>query len=248
MGASNALAAYALYAAKVPPTSMTVLVYMALVSKDSDTEPWWSQGHAALAVCCLGAAEPVDAAALRAVRRAITPLFGAGAITVDRHSSGHGDRAIAVKYRLWLTKPAPDENRPVHNPSAPDENRPTPTTRVGRKVSPRRTKSGQAPDENRPPKEYEEYEERIEKQEYIPGSTPPASVRAREHRDDSEFVSQPEGKPGTDAPLSEPANPANPAGSDAVRGRGHWRDPRKIAAEQADRSRAERAKAEAMPS
>jgi hypothetical protein len=123
MGASNALAAYALYGGKVPPTSLTLLVYMALVSLDTDTEPWWSQGHAMLAIQCLGRDPLVETgdeeedrkaarAAAAAVERAVKPLFGAGAITVARHSSGHPGRHINVRYRLWLVKPAPDELRP----------------------------------------------------------------------------------------------------------------------------------------
>jgi hypothetical protein len=160
MGSSNALAAFRLYGGKVPPTSLNLLAYMALVSVDKDAEPWWSQGHEMLAIQVLGEPEPVTDAALRAVRRGITPLFEAGAITAARRSSGHGGRVIQVRYRLWLTCPAPDGNRPVHNGATPDGNRPIRNGGVGRKVVERRTKSGQAQDGNRPPNEYEEYEER----------------------------------------------------------------------------------------
>ena len=148
MGAANALAAYRLYAGKIPQTSLSVLAYMALVTLDRDGEPNWWEGHETIAIRCFGYPEPVTETGLRAVRRAITPLFGAGAITVTRHSSGHGDRAITVRYRLWLTQPAPDEKRPVHNRG------------VGRKTVARRTKNGRAPDEKRPTKDYEEDEER----------------------------------------------------------------------------------------
>ena len=183
MGAANALAAYALYAGRIPSTSLAVLVYMALVSKDSDTEPWWSQGHDVLAVQALGAAEPVTDTQLRAVRRAVTPLFETGAVTVARHSFGRGNRSSAVRYRLWLIKPALDENRPVHNHAAPDGFRPAQAASTGRKVVEHRTKSGRAPDENRPPKEYEEYEEREEEQEYTGLVALPVPVRAREAGD-----------------------------------------------------------------
>ena len=78
VGASNALAAYALYAGKVPSTSLAMLVYMAVVSLDKDAEPWWSQGHAMLAVQCLGRDEltptgddQADQKALEAMRRAV---------------------------------------------------------------------------------------------------------------------------------------------------------------------------------
>jgi hypothetical protein len=147
MGAANALAAYKLYAGKIPQTSMSVLVYMALVALDRNEEPAWWEGHEMLAIRCYGYPEPVTDAGLRAVRRGITPLFAAGAITVIRHSSGRLGRVTTVRYRLWLTHPAPDGKRPVHNVS------------VGRKNDERRTKNGRAQDGNRPPKEKEEKEE-----------------------------------------------------------------------------------------
>ena len=50
MGASNVHAAYARYAGKVPATSMQLLAFMAVVSKDDDAQPWYGQGHEALAV------------------------------------------------------------------------------------------------------------------------------------------------------------------------------------------------------
>lgn len=254
MGASNALAAYALYAGKVPSTSLTALVYMALVSKDSDTEPWWSQGHAMLAIHCLGRepfAETGDderdrkaaRSAAAAVERAVRPLFAAGAITVARHSSGHPGRTVHVRYRLWLVKPAPDElrsrlyrsgpddpdpfaphgNRGVHNSapftetpqnlhpgeSAPHGNRGAQTVRTPRKPCPHPTVSVTAPHENRGTKEYEENEERIEEQENMSVSSPPASVRAREDSDEDGDVGHEAGKPGgAGAPLSEPAQTA----------------------------------------
>lgn len=157
MGASHIAAAYALYAAKVPSTPFKVLVYMALITPDRDAEPQFWQGHEALAVHCFGYREPITPAGLRAVRRAITPLFDTGAITVARHSSGHGARAITVRYRLHLDRPAPDEMRPqVHqgggrtfgpdddpDPFAPDGNRPVHNSSKSRADS-------SAPDGNRP--------------------------------------------------------------------------------------------------
>jgi hypothetical protein len=167
MGAANALAAYRMYAGQVPPTSLLALVYMATVSLDRDAEPMWWEGHEILAVRILGASEPVTDAALRAVRRAVTPLFRTGAITVDRHSSAHGSRLITVRYRLWLATPAPDGIRPVHNrpepaddPPAQDGIRPVDSASTGRFLVEHRTISGRAPDGNRPPEEYEETEER----------------------------------------------------------------------------------------
>ena len=64
VGASNALAAYVKYAGKVPPQSLTVLVYMALVSKDADERPWFGAGHEALAQHALGRPGPTTLADL----------------------------------------------------------------------------------------------------------------------------------------------------------------------------------------
>lgn len=140
------LAAFKLYAGQVPPTSLNVLAYMAAVALDRDAEPRFWEGHAMLAIRCLGSVEPVSEADLRAVRRAVTPLFTVGAITVDRHSSGHRSKAITVRYRLWLACPAPVGNRPVQK------------SRVGRKASGAEAGVGRkvvfAQDGNRPPKEY----------------------------------------------------------------------------------------------
>jgi hypothetical protein len=148
MGAANALAAYRLYAGKIPPLSMNALAYMSLVALDKDGEPSWWEGHEMLAVRCLGRPEPVTKSDLRAVERAITPLFGAGAITTVRHASGHHGRLVTVRYRLWLQHPAPDEKR----------RKPGVSTR--RNVTQLPTFSDAAPDEKRRTKEKEEEEER----------------------------------------------------------------------------------------
>lgn len=112
MGASNALAAYRLYAAELPSTALSVLVYMALVALDADAQPMFWQGAEAIAVHCLGRCEPLSKSDMRAVERAITPLYAAGAITIDRVPSGrHGKTGLTARYRLWLLEPAPDEKR-----------------------------------------------------------------------------------------------------------------------------------------
>jgi hypothetical protein len=148
MGSSNALAAYRLYAGRVTATSLNVLVYMALVALDRDDEPSWWEGHEMLAIRCLGRADPVTRTDLRAVERAITPLFDEGAITTIRHASGRHGRITTVRYRLWLISPAPDEKRRERKPGS------------RRKVAQLPTKSGTAPDEKRRTKEEEEEEER----------------------------------------------------------------------------------------
>ena len=148
MGSANALAAYRVYAGNVSSTAMKVLAYMALVSLDHASEPSYWEGHEMLAIRCFGASEPVTDSDLRAVRRAITPLLEAGAITTIRHASGHRGRIITARYRLWITEPAPDAKRPKRR------------SRIGRKTVSHRTENGLAPDGNRPTKEKEEKEER----------------------------------------------------------------------------------------
>ena len=148
MGSANALAAYRLYGGKIPPVSLNVLAYMALVSLDRKPEPSWWEGHEMLAIRCFGRPEPVTKTDLRAVERAITPLFRAGAITTIRHASGHHDRVITARNRLWLEHPAPDEKR----------RKPRVSTRRNAVQHP--TFSGHAPDEKRRTKEKEEKEER----------------------------------------------------------------------------------------
>jgi hypothetical protein len=160
MGAANALAAYHLYSGKIPPTSLNSLVYMALVSLDRDAEPSWWEGHEMLATRVLGRTPPSVSrhltraqrqereAVLRAVERAITPLFDAGAITTTRQASGHAGRVTNVRYRLWLTGPAPDDIRR-------ERHRQLPTETVGSKAQ-LPTESVGAPDGNRRTKEEEE--------------------------------------------------------------------------------------------
>src|SRR4051812_14821525 len=81
VGASNALAAFHRWAGKIPGTSMQVLTYMALVSKDKDDWPWYGQGQESLAQFALGRDNP-GRADVRAVSRAMQPLLDAGAVTV----------------------------------------------------------------------------------------------------------------------------------------------------------------------
>lgn len=190
MGASNALAAFRLYAGKVPPTALNVLTYMALVALDRDEEPRYWEGHEALAVHCLGRDEAaIDDSDLRAVRRAITALFDAGAVTVVRRSSGRREKNLTAQYRLHLVKPAPDEKRPTETAPmrpSPDGNRPTSEVITGRKVTDHRTESDRSPDGNRPPEEEEDHKERDKtSEEYSLPSSDSAPVGAREVPDEA---------------------------------------------------------------
>lgn len=155
MGASNVVAAYALYAGRVPATSMQVLAYMAVVSKDGDPRPWFGQGHAALAEHALGRKRPITDSDERAVRRAITPLLQAGAITTDRPAArDRRDGPNTARYRLHL-----DVGRIPSCGSSPDldgvddPRRTDSGAHVGRNSDPRRTESVPTQDENRPTEE-----------------------------------------------------------------------------------------------
>lgn len=102
MGATNAMLAYRLYAGRVPATSMQLLAFMALVSRDDDDRPWYGQGHEALAVHALGRQAPATRADIAAVERAITPLKRIKAIEVDRRAAVRRDGPSTVRYRLRL--------------------------------------------------------------------------------------------------------------------------------------------------
>ena len=147
MGASNVIAAYALYAGKVPATSMQVLAYMAAVSKDADDEPWYGQGHMALAEHALGRdIEPcgcVDSCKHNrpheeAVRRAVKPLREIGAITVSRAPARRRtDGPSTVRYQLHLVVPATVQ-RPTETVSNAPRN---PWQRPTKSMGPRRKRS-----------------------------------------------------------------------------------------------------------
>jgi hypothetical protein len=169
MGASNALAAFRRWAGKVPGGSLTLLAYMALVSKDKDDWPWYGQGQEALAEFALGRENP-DRSDLRAVSRAMQPLLDEGAVTVDRAAAGRTDGNTTARYRLNLTDRADEERRKwesTHDGKRRTSKRvedPQRTTKNGRDVrrkpTRRTTESGTTYDGNRRTKEEEDQEER----------------------------------------------------------------------------------------
>lgn len=174
MGAANAASAYRLYAGRIPATSLNVLVYMALVALDKDPEPSFWQGQEELAMRSLGREKP-DKAAIKAVERAMTPLFEAGAVTTVRHSSGSRDRKITARYRLWLITPAPPGNRGAvkgldAESHPPDNGVWTSYPPPGNRPSTPRNPGQHPPETVYPPpgkrgaNEYEEYEEKEEQQ------------------------------------------------------------------------------------
>lgn len=193
MGASNALAAFRRWAGKVPASSMMLLTYMALVSKDKDDWPWYGQGQESLAEFALGRENP-DRTDVRAVSRAMQPLLDAGAVTVDRASAARADGNSTARYRLNISDRADAERRKweeTHDgkrrTSKPDQD-PQRTTKNGgdvrRKVARRTTVSDATYDENRRTKEEEDQEER--ENQGISGSSQTAShsSRAREPSDE----------------------------------------------------------------
>jgi hypothetical protein len=170
MGASNVAAAYTTWAGKVPPLSMVVLTYMALVSRDGDRQPWFGQGHAALAVHALGRVEPVTEADIRAVERAVAPLAKAGAIRADRRASVRRDGPSTVRYRLNLWPSDVPRNSTDDTAVDIDADHPSRPTESGahvpRNPESRPTESVATSHGNRGTEEYEEYEEQ-EKEEGV---------------------------------------------------------------------------------
>ncbi|MFV2172392.1 hypothetical protein ACFHW2_11580 [Actinomadura sp. LOL_016] len=131
MGALNVKRAYAAFAGKVPPLSMQLLAYMAVVSLDGDAEPWFGQGHRVLAEEALGRPAPAEEKDVRAVERAIGPLLKAGAIVADRRPAPRRDAPGTVRYRLILPRsvvprnPVDVEARGGDVPRKPSDERPT---------------------------------------------------------------------------------------------------------------------------
>jgi DNA-binding transcriptional ArsR family regulator len=146
---------------------MQILVYMALVSIDDDSRPWFGMGHEALAEHALGRPAPITDSDIRAVERAITPLRRAGAIETDRRASVRRDGPSTARYRLVLVrrKASDDGDHAPRNPSgdrsgkhrasavdnqAQDSQRPTESGVHARRISDSRpTNFGLTPDENR---------------------------------------------------------------------------------------------------
>lgn len=162
MGAKNVAAVYQRYAGRIPGSSIAVLIYMALVSKDRDPWPWFALGHHALAEHALGRSNPGDAD-LRAVARAMGPLLDCEAVTVDRGGASRAGGNTTARYRLnihaesdeerrlWLN--TPDGKRRASNPHRKPRD---PTVCDGdtrRKVARDPTVSGERPDGNRRTKE-----------------------------------------------------------------------------------------------
>lgn len=174
MGATNVKRAYAIWAGKVPPQPMVVLLYMALVSMDSDRAPWFGQGHEALAEHALGRKPAATKKELdanqRAVERAVAPLLEAGALIADRKPAPRANAPRTGRYRLSLGREDVPRNASDEPPteSVPDvprntSQRPTETvdTSHGNRGTEEEEETGgekggvnqsvQAPEADRPP-------------------------------------------------------------------------------------------------
>jgi hypothetical protein len=168
MGAGNVALAFQIYAGKVPPTSMQVLLYMALVSKDADANPWFSKGREAIAELALGRTMPFDRSDARAVERAIEPLLAVGAISTDRKASVRRDGDSTARYRLnlsitdaprksWAEKRAHAPRKTSGEKAAAKDSRPTKSApHAPRNSSSRPTVSVLTPHENRGPEDKED--------------------------------------------------------------------------------------------
>ena len=165
MGASNALLVYRVYGSAVGDRALRLLTYMALVSRDRDSEPWCQIGHEALSEFALGHPLPDEQKAreqaLRIVRRAMTQLADAGAVRTIKRAT-FGRRGVSpARYRLYLTGPCP-ESRPksVHrsknDPSPPVRNRPVAVASIGHSMTVHRSLNGRPQVTERPTKEEEE--------------------------------------------------------------------------------------------
>lgn len=116
MGAGNALRVYNAWGGKLSGKPLALLAYMALHSRDGDSDPWYGLGHADLAVHVFGIdlKSHIDPrkrdVQLRKVRRHVTPLFLAKAIeTKDRATYGLlGEHHVV--YRLFLDGPGISSN------------------------------------------------------------------------------------------------------------------------------------------
>ncbi|WP_157630363.1 hypothetical protein [Kribbella catacumbae] len=86
---------------------MQILGYMATVSKDADKEPWYGQGHEAIAQFALGRREPITDSDLKAVQRALKPLFEAKAIALERRGAFRRNAPSTARYGLNLELPLP---------------------------------------------------------------------------------------------------------------------------------------------
>lgn len=238
MGASHIASAYTRWAGRVPPLSMVLLTYMALVAKDANSEPWYSQGHQALAELALGRPAPLTTADLRAVERAITPLLRAGAIVPNRRASVRRDGHSTVRYLLVINdhteaharrfasgdkSDGPDES-PVDNPLQ-DSQRPTDSdTHARRNPTARPTETVTTPDGNRGTEEKEEPVEEREEEEIVDLETAVTVSRANGAANKPKIDSPSQPTTGPPARASPPPKPgrcphhvAQPAGM--VRGR-----------------------------
>jgi hypothetical protein len=200
MGAGNVAMAFQLYAGKVPATSMQVLLYMAVVSKDADPNPWFSKGREALAQVALGRPAPFDRADARAVERAVEPLLAVGAIETDRRAAVRRDGSSTARYRLNLDADGPRKTWSPKKRHAPrktsgvegdeDPRRPTESApHAPRKTSSRPTENVLTPHEIRGAEEKEDLSRSEVEEEMADLQTASHPPRVAAPSDDATVVS-----------------------------------------------------------
>jgi hypothetical protein len=202
VGAANAIAAYQLYAGRVPPLAMQLLTYMALVSRDHDEHPWFSLGHEALAVHALGRPAPPTRADVKAVERGMSPLLSIGAIVNDRRAAVRREGRSTARYRLQLVhgEHASIDQAPVDNACGQGARTPDSGLHVPRNPSSRPPNSVLTPPGNRGTEEKEEKEERVKENHLEPVSNSrPSTADAPRAKD-------------IDSGENGPTSPTNPAG------------------------------------
>ena len=124
MGAANVVKAYHSWRQHLDDRAFCLLIYMALIARDRDAEPWFGQGHAALAELALGmTVPPADKpkerdAVLRKVRRQITPLLAAGAICTRKRPRYGKYLKSQVMYRIHLDGPCDCPPQVTERPKA----------------------------------------------------------------------------------------------------------------------------------
>lgn len=142
MGAANALLAYRTYGSAIGDRALRMLIYMALVARDRDSEPWCSIGHEAIAEFALSRTVPGHddtrgrKLVLRIVERGMTELADAGAIRTMRRATFGRHGVTPARYRLYLDQPCSDTRAPkatrqksTGNPPVTEQREVVPSTR-----------------------------------------------------------------------------------------------------------------------
>lgn len=164
MGAAHVSAVYARWG-HLPHRPFRLLVYMALIAKDSTPNPTFWGGRDGL---CIGLGLPANDTGHRVARRAIADLEAAGAI--ERAYTGHNGKRS--EYTIVLGSPKGDKGVPLKGQESSDKGGQESPPKGGQKRASRGTPVSGKGDTSVPPRNTEE--ERSEKEEEISSSTKPS--------------------------------------------------------------------------